>query len=121
MTNVVYLHGDPDPVAHFLRIGASSHRKLEQLLAAGQLPYRRFVADAGVFLRQKDLVAALRQAGHELVLDTNVAELSVVGRYQGAAQGAPWADKNSIITEAHLRMGANEYDLVGQIARFAVE
>lgn len=121
MTNVVYLHGDPAPVAHFLRIGTSGHRRLEQFLAAGQLPYGRFVGEAGVFLRQKDLVAALRHAGHELVLDTNVAELSVIGRFQGAAQGAPWADPNSVITETHLRAGANEFDLIGQIARFAVE
>ena len=59
-----------------------------------------------MFLRQRDLVDALRQAGHELVLDTNVAELSVIGRYQGAAQGAQWADPNSVLTEAHLRVGA---------------
>jgi hypothetical protein len=125
MSNIVYLHRDahrdPAPVAHFLRIGTSGHRRLEQFLAAGQLPYGRFVGEAGVFLRQKDLVDALRQAGHELVLDTNVAELSVIGRYQGAAQGAPWADPNGVITEAHLRTGANEFDLIGQIARFAVE
>lgn len=120
MTNVVYLHGDPEPVAHFLRIGPASHRRLETMLAAGQLPYTRFVGDAGVFARQKDLIAALRQAGHELVLDTNVAELSAVGRYQGAAQGAPWADPASPLTETHLRRGANEFDLIGQIARFSV-
>jgi hypothetical protein len=54
-------------------------------------------------------------------LDTNVAELSVIGRHQGAAQGAPWADPNSVLTETHLRVGANEFDLIGQIARFAVE
>ena len=121
MTNVVYLHGNPASVAHFLRIGASGHRRLEQLLAAGQLPYARFVGEAGVFLRQKDLVDALRQAGHELVLDTNVAELSVIGRFQGRVKGAPWADPHSVLTEAHLRVGANEFDLIGQIARFAVE
>ena len=121
MTNVVYLHGNPASVAHFLQIGASGHRRLEQLLAAGQLPYARFVGEAGVFLRQKDLVDALRQAGHELVLDTNVAELSVIGRFQGRVKGAPWADPHSVLTEAHLRVGANEFDLIGQIARFAVE
>jgi hypothetical protein len=121
MSNIVYLHGDPPPIAHFLRVGTSGHRRLEQLLAADQLPYSRFVGEAGVFLRQKDLVEGLRQAGHELVLDTNVAELSVVGRYKGAAQGAPWADPDRVLSEAHLRAGANEFDLIGQIARFAVE
>jgi len=126
MTNVVYLHGHPAPVAHFLRIGVSGHRRLEQLLAANQLPYSRFVGEAGVFLRQKDLVDGLRQAGHELVLDTNIAELSVEGRYRGAAKGAPWADPHGVLTEAHLteahpRIGSNEPDRIAQIARFAVE
>jgi hypothetical protein len=36
--NVVYLHGLPPPVAQFLRIGSTGHRRLEQFLAAGQLP-----------------------------------------------------------------------------------
>jgi hypothetical protein len=92
MNNVVYLHGQPPPVAQFPRIGSSGYRPLEQFLAAGRLPYERFVADAGVFGRQTELISALQQAGRELVLDTNVAELSVVGRYQGIPKGAPWAD-----------------------------
>jgi hypothetical protein len=121
MNEIVYLHGQPTPVAQFLRIGSSGHRRLEQFLAAGQLPYQRFVFDAGTFERQKDLINALRQDGRELVLDTNVAELSVVGRYGGAAQGAPWANPDGILTEAHLRVGANAFDLLGKIARFVVE
>jgi hypothetical protein len=121
MNKIIYLHGQPAPVAQFLRIGSSGHRRLEQFLAAGQLPYQRFIFDAGMFERQKDLIAALRQDGRELVLDTNVAELSVVGRYKGAAQGAPWANPDGILTEAHLRVGANEFDLLGKIARFAVQ
>jgi hypothetical protein len=121
VNKVVYLHGQPAPVAQFLRIGSSGHRRLEQFLAAGQLPYQRFVGDAGTFERQKDLINVLRQDGRELVLDTNVAELSVIGRYRGAAQGAPWANPDGILTEAHLRAGANEFDLIGKIARFVVE
>jgi hypothetical protein len=38
MANVVYLRRNPAPVAHFLRIEASGHRRLEQLLAAGAFP-----------------------------------------------------------------------------------
>ena len=56
MANVVYLHGQPQPIAQFLRVGSSGHRRLEQLLAAGQLPVRRFVMEAGAFGRQNDLV-----------------------------------------------------------------
>jgi len=121
MNNIVYLHGQPEPVAQFLRIGSSGHRRLEHFLAAGKLPYQRFVGEAGVFERQKDLVSALRQDGRELVLDTNVAELSAVGRYQGAVQGAPWANPDGVLTETHLRAGNSEFDLIGKIARFVVE
>lgn len=120
MANVVYLHGRPQPVAHFLRIGANGHRRLEELLAAGQLPVQRFVVEAGAFGRQTDLINALRRDGQEIVLDTNVAELSVIGRYQGAAKGAPWANPDGILTEAHFKSGSNEFDVVGKIARFVV-
>jgi len=121
MSNVVYLHGQPAPVAQFLRIGNSGYRPLEQFLLAGQLPYRRFVVDAGVFNRQTDLISALQQDGRELVLDTDVAQLSVVGRYQGVAKGAPWADPNGMLTPTHFRIGNNEFDLAGKISRFVVQ
>ena len=120
-SNVVYLHGEPPLVAQFLRIGSSGHRRLEQLLAAGKLPYQRFVGDAGAFARQKDLIEALRLDGRELVLDTNVAELSTIGRYRGIAKGAPWASPDGVLTQSHLRTGDNEFDLLGSIARFVVE
>ncbi|HEV3095709.1 MAG TPA: hypothetical protein VG104_01070, partial [Candidatus Dormibacteraeota bacterium] len=97
MADVVYLHGQPKPVAHFLRVGPSGHRRLEQSLAAGQLPMQRFIVEAGAFGRQSDLIYALRQSGYELVLDTNVAELSVIGKYQGVAKGAPWANPDGIL------------------------
>lgn len=115
MTNVVYLHGQPAPVAQFLRIGASGHRQLEEFRASGQLPYRRFVIDAGVFKRQEELVSALQHDGCELVLDPNVAELPVPGRYQGMARGAPWAPHEGVLTERHLRTGENEFDVVGKL------
>jgi hypothetical protein len=60
MINVVFLHGQPAPIAHFLRIGNSGHRRLDQFLAAGQLPYQRFVGNAGVWEIQKDFVSVLR-------------------------------------------------------------
>lgn len=118
MTNIVYLRGQPEPIAHFLRIGASGHRRLEELLAAGRLPYSRFVADAGAFFRQADLIQALRTAGCELVLDTNVAELSVIGRYQGAAKAAPWANATGVLTEGHFGPDSRWQDVIAQIARF---
>jgi hypothetical protein len=120
MAEVVYLHAQPQQVVEFLRIGSNSHRQLEHLLAAGQLPLTRFVVDAGSFDQQKELIAGLKQAGREIVLDTNVAELSVIGRFRGTASKALWADPDSVLTEAHFRRGVNEFDVIGRIARFCV-
>lgn len=121
MTNIVYLHGQPQPIAHFLRVGTSGHRRLEDALAAGRLPYTRFVVEAGAFGRQGELIQALKAAGSELILDTNAAELSVIGRYQGAAKAAPWANPDGVLTERHFKQGYTGTDVVGAIARFAVE
>jgi hypothetical protein len=88
--NVVYLHPKPEPVAHYLRLGAF-HRQVEKLLAAGRLPVERVVVEASAFTHQKDVIGQLVDAGRELVLDTNAAEFSVVGCYGGAAKSAPWA------------------------------
>src|SRR5215218_7858901 len=69
LSNVVYLHGHPTPIVHFLRV--TEHRRLDQLLEAGKLPYERYVIEAGYFNEQRDLIDALKQSGCELVLDTN--------------------------------------------------
>ena len=92
MPNVVYLHRSPDRISTFVRVGGSGHRQLETLLLSGRLPAERFVIDAAALARQSDLVTALKAAGREVSLDTSVAELSSVGRYQGAASTAPWAN-----------------------------
>src|SRR5436190_11918282 len=83
MTNVFYLRGAPDRIATFLRVGVSGHRQLETLLMSGKFPSERLVLDASAYARQGDLVAALKRAGRELSLDTNVAELSSVGAFKG--------------------------------------
>ena len=117
--NVVYLHPEPKPVAHYLRLGAF-HRQVEKLLAAGRLPVQRVVVEASAFTRQKDVIGQLADAGRELMLDTNVAELSVVGRYGGAVKLAPWAHSEGPLQPEHFARGSN-YDVIGKIARFAVE
>jgi hypothetical protein len=118
MSNVHYLHGRPQPVTRFLRV--SEHRRLEELLVADRLPYDRFVLEAGSFKEQKELAQALIQEDCELTLDTNVAELSVLGRFNGVARHAPWAAVGRALTETDLgkRSGA---EVVREIARFAVE
>jgi hypothetical protein len=118
MTNIVYLRRAPDQVTTFLRVGVSGHRQLETLLMAGKLPSERLVLDASAFARQGDLVAALKRAGRELSLDTNVAELSAVGRFQVAVKTAPWARADKVITERDIL--GNEAHVLFDIARFAV-
>jgi hypothetical protein len=70
--------------------------------------------------RQRDLLSALVEARAELILDTNVAELSCVGRFSGAAKTAPWANPGAVLTADDLSPTAQR-DVLGQIARFAVE
>src|SRR3974377_1466165 len=119
MATVVYLHGEPDPITQFLRIGFTHHRRLEQLLLAGQFPVARVVVDAATFKRQADFINALRANGRQVILDTNVAELSSVGTFEGAVREAPWARPDGVLTPSNL-IGANESNVLGAISRFAV-
>lgn len=119
--NVVYLRPQPDPtpVAHYLRIGML-HRQVERLLASGRLPVDRIVVEASAFAHQKDVITQLADAGRELILDTNAAELSAVGKCTGAARAAPWAYPDGALQPEHFARG-NSHDVIGMIARFAVE
>lgn len=118
---VVYLYPNAleEPIGHYLRIGTSGHRQLEVLLGSGRSQIDRAVIDASTTVRQRDLIASLSKSGAELVLDTNIAELSVLGRYSGIARSAPWANPHAVLTADDLRPSANR-DLIGEIARFAV-
>lgn len=117
--NVVYLHGQPSEVGHFLRIGTSGHRQLETLHGAGKMMLDRVVIEASAVARQQELIGSLAEVGAELILDTNIAELSSRGRFAGAAKTAPWANPRSVLTPDDLRPNANR-DVIGHIARFAV-
>lgn len=121
MAEIVYLHGQPQRVAHFLHVGPKAPGRIEHLFASGRLPIGRFIFDAGTFTRHRELIDALRAGGRELSLDTNVAELSSIGRFGGAAQSAPWADPDGVLTPGHFRSGRNQFDIIGKIARFAVQ
>lgn len=118
--NVVYLHKGPEPIGHFLRVGSTGHRQLEDLLGSGRMLLDRVVLDAAAVAKQHDLVTSLAESGAELILDTNIAELSSIGRFSGAARTAPWANPKSVLTADDLKPGANR-DVVRQIARFAVQ
>jgi hypothetical protein len=106
-------------LAFFVRIG-EAHNKLADLQAGGRLPAGRVVIDASRFKHQRELIAAFRDGGAEIVLDTEIAELAALGRYQGHSRNAPWAPTKKILGPDHFRADA-PLDVIGQIARFAVE
>lgn len=118
--NIVYLHGKPQEIGHFLRFGNSGNRQFEQLLRSGKLKNDRVVIDAFSVSRLREVMPAIFDAGGELILDTNVAELSCIGKYSGIAKNAPWANPQSLLTLEDLGKNSNR-DIIGQIARFAVE
>ena len=89
--NVHYLHGRPREIANFTRVGFSEHRQVEQFLSAGALSATRFAIEAANFKRQTSLIRTLRDEKAEIVLDSNVVELSTKGRFSGAMRFAPWA------------------------------
>ncbi len=88
---VVQIRPDRKPLGHYIRIGSTGHNLLEEGLAGNRIYIERAVFDAAVVRSQAGLRDALRNAGAELILDTNIAELSSIGRYEGVARNCPWA------------------------------
>lgn len=117
--NVVYLHGQPSSIGHFLRVGTTGHRQLETILGAGKTMPDRVVIEASAAGRQQELIQSLHERGAELILDTNVAELSSPGRLGGTAREAPWANPLAALSPDDLKANANR-DVIGEIARYAV-
>jgi hypothetical protein len=118
--NVVPFPGSPHPLGQYVRVGYSNHSLLEHLAQAGRLPSNRFVFSASDVVRQRDLISCLRNRGDELVLDLNVAELSSVGKWDGAARSAPWARQDRMLAEADFE-GVAGQRLADQFAEFAVK
>ncbi|MDB5072844.1 MAG: hypothetical protein JWM87_3955 [Candidatus Eremiobacteraeota bacterium] len=88
---IVQIRRDQNPLGHFIRIGSTGHIQLEEALAGDRVQIERAVFDASVVKSQAHLRDALRGAGAELILDTNVAELASVGRYDGVVRNCAWA------------------------------
>lgn len=87
------LHPQTPPVAGFLRVGYTGHRKLLDLQAAGRLPYRRVVFDAAHLEEQIELLKRLKSSGCEIVLDPNFAEMATDGRFGSTSlQKLPWSN-----------------------------
>jgi hypothetical protein len=114
------LHPQAAPVAGFLRIGHTGHRKLEALHAAGRFPYRRVVFDAAHIAEQSDLLKLLKRSGMEIVLDPNFAEMATLGRYKGSISHLPWASTERPWSPPDFSPGRN-LDVAKSIAEFAIK
>ena len=108
------------PIACYIRIG-EAHRKLADLHAASRFPATRIVVEASRVRHQRELITAMREAGAEIVLDTETAELSAPARFSGHSHRAPWAlpVSEGPLGPDHFQPGARS-DVFGKIARFAV-
>jgi hypothetical protein len=120
MNKIVPLHPRSTSIGHYIRLGWTAHRRLEDWLAAGSLPISRAVIDAAHCREQRDLAAALGKQGVELVLDPKTAELATPGGSIGKARELPWAHHESFwqpheLTQDVLRRHAEH------IAEFAVK
>src|ERR1700735_3098899 len=92
VATVHVLHAKPSEIGGFLRVGHTGHRKLESLIAASRLRFRRFVFDASHIEGQRDLLSPLRRAGCEIVLDPSAAETATKGRFGSSVSALPWGN-----------------------------
>lgn len=106
-------------IAAVIRVGHRDHRWLEDRLLSGRLPYRRYVFEAAHIDEQMQLVEALKKAGHEIILDTNFAELGSIGKFNGAASKLPWARKDRPWRAEDLGGNRSAF-LASQMAEFAI-
>jgi hypothetical protein len=124
LDNNVFRLFDPPPqpskIAQAVRIGFSEHLQAEHLIGSNKLTARRFVIEAAHAARHAHLLQTLRDAGAEIVLDTNVAELSVPGRFSGSMKDAPWAVDGRMLEIDDVVAGTNK-SVIEPIARFAVK
>ena len=101
MSNVFHLHKPPQRMAHYLRVGYHEHVLADRMRAEGRLSQHGVVFDACYVEAQQDLIRDLKNEGRELILDTNIAEQSVLGRFSGTVSDAPWARKDTGVVAQH--------------------
>ena len=91
-SNIHILHPTSPPLAGFLRVGHTGHHKLEALHAADRLGFSRLVFDAAYAVGQADFLRAQKAAGREIVIDLNMAETAMPGRFGSAVGKLPWGN-----------------------------
>ena len=122
MTATLYvLRPQSPPLAGFLRLGHTGHRKLADLQAAGRFPFRRVVVDAAHFIEQQDLIKTLKASGCEIILDPNFAEMATSARFSSSSlQRLSWSNPERPWMAADFARHRN-YDVARAIAQFAIE
>jgi len=118
--NVVELYPDRPPLGQYIRVGTTGHVQLETLLESGRLPIERAVVDGAMVVAQASLIKALRECGRELVLETGVAELSSLGRYESVVRKSAWAVAGRPLTLADFE-GSGGDERLFKIASCAVD
>ncbi len=113
------LHSKDQTIGGFLRVGHTGHRKLEALIAASRLRFRRFVFDAAHIDEQRDLLATLQRAGCEIVLDPNIAETATAGRFATSVSALPWGNPDRPWEPTDYSKARN-LDTAKAIAEFAL-
>ena len=108
------------PVGHYLRLGHTGHRKLEDLHASGRLEIDRVVVDAAHIFEQKELLDSLRSSETEIILDPQVAELSTPGGYLTSVRKLPWAHSERPYAVEDFDRN-RIFDMASRIADFAIE
>ncbi len=121
MSNVVHLHKPPQKIAHYLRVGFREHVLADRMRTEGRLSQFGLVFEACNVPAQKELMREVAADGHELILDTNVAEQSAPGRYSGSVSRTPWAKADRPLGPEDCRPVSNVGGITEPIARFAVE
>ena len=85
-SNIHILHPTSPPVAGFLRLGHTGRHTLEALYAADRLGFGRLDFDAAYAAGQTDFLPTQKAARREIVIDLNVAETAMPGRYGSAVR-----------------------------------
>lgn len=122
MANVIPLQtarSASTPAELFLRVGDTHYGQVASLYSEGGLPIRRAIFDASKLKHQIDFIKTLRDDKVELTLDTKLAELAALTRYQGNPSGAPWA--NGTLHLPEMFVDARCQGLAEHIAQVAVE
>lgn len=107
-------------LAGYLRVGHNGQKRLQSMLASGRLQHRRFVMDASHIHDQAELLASLKKAQREVVLDTNFAEMFFAGKFTSSIKSLPWANQDRPWNADDFRASRN-FDVAHAIAEFAVK